>query len=68
MFGRGNKVIQIIFILFSTMFFYGGSYAEASRIEEKHQAFFTTISQNEENLAFKDIKVRQGKWKIFDNR
>ena len=56
---RGNKVIQIIFILFSTMFFYGGSYAEASRVEEKYQSLFTNISKNEENLAFKYIKVRK---------
>ena len=59
-------MIQIIFILFFWVFFYGGPHAEASRIEEKHQAFFTTISQNEENLAFKDIKVRKenGKYLI----
>lgn len=63
---RGNRVIQIIFILFSSVFFYGGPYAKASGIEEKHQAFFTIISQNEENLAFKDIRVRQedGKYLI----
>lgn len=66
MLGIGNRFIQIIFILFSTMFFYGGSYVEASRVEEKYQAFFTEISQNEENLAFKDIKVRKenGKYLI----
>ena len=62
----GNRVIQMIFILFSLVFFSGGPHAEASRIEEKHQAFFTMISQNEENLAFKGIKVskKNGKYLI----
>ena len=66
MLGIGNRFIQIIFILFSTMFFYGGSHVEASRMEEKHQIFFTTISPNEKNLAFRDIQVSKenGKYLI----
>ena len=60
MFGRGNRSTCVILLLFSALFLYGGSHAEANRMEENIHSFLGTRSLHTENLVFKDINIRQG--------
>ncbi len=57
--GIGGRVIQIMCIILYMMFLTSGYgyHAEASKGEEKHQFFFTTIKAKEDHLVIKDIKV-----------